>query len=206
MGPGTLTTILGPSPAVWPIGSNACMQRLGAKMQNPTYMGQKKTMTAVTNTRRPETALLKPLFVAIGLNMVWINLSEVFRYFLFVMPAMRAAFPELPDVAPMSVSVFLIWGVWDTILVLSVSIIAWLSLERFGVSESSVVLTATGIWAAIFVILWLGVLNMNLATPAILLAALPLAWVEMIVAVIIVAWALSRTPAAIQENVSAPNP
>ncbi|MDJ0514114.1 MAG: hypothetical protein QNJ62_11795 [Methyloceanibacter sp.] len=154
-------------------------------------------MTSATKTKNSYAAQFKPLLVAIGLNMVWINLSEVFRYFLFVMPAMRAAFPELPDVAPMNVSVFLIWGVWDTILVLSVSIIAWLALERFGVSGTTVVLTATGIWAAIFVILWLGLLNMNLATPSVLLAALPLALVEMIVAVAIVGWALSRkAPAA----------
>lgn len=29
------------------------------------------------------------LWIAIGLNLIWINLSEVFRYFVFVMPMMH---------------------------------------------------------------------------------------------------------------------
>ena len=34
---------------------------------------------------------------------IWINVSEIFRYFVFVMPM-------VPDVAPVNLSVFLIWG------------------------------------------------------------------------------------------------
>jgi len=129
---------------------------------------------------------------AIGLNMIWINLSEVFRYFAFVMPMMRDAFPMLPGIAPMNFPVFLIWGIWDTILVVSVCTIAWLALDKFGATMRVVVFTATGIWSTIFVILWLGLLNMNLATPSILLAALPLAWIEMLVATMVVRWAKGR--------------
>ncbi|MEM8653029.1 MAG: hypothetical protein AAGF54_21090 [Pseudomonadota bacterium] len=124
--------------------------------------------------------------------MIWINLSEVFRYFAFVMPMMRDAFPVLPEVAPMNIPVFLVWGIWDTILVLSVCMIAWLSLDKFGTSIKSTALIGTGIWASIFVILWLGLFNMNLATPQILLTALPLAWIELVVAVFIVRWSMLR--------------
>lgn len=129
-------------------------------------------------------------WIAIGLNMIWINLSEVFRYFAFVMPMMRDAFPALPGVEPMNIPVFLVWGVWDTILVVSVCSIAWLSLSRFGIAPRVILLTATGIWAAIFVILWLGLFNMNLTTVSIVLVALPLAWIEMLVATVIVGWAM----------------
>ncbi len=146
------------------------------------------TMTDVTQS----TFSYKPLLVATGLNMIWINLSEVFRYFAFVMPMMRDAFPVLPEVAPMNIPVFLVWGIWDTILVLSVCMIAWLSLDKFGTSIKSTVLIGTGIWASIFVILWLGLFNMNLATPQILLTALPLAWIELVVAVFIVRWSMLR--------------
>lgn len=134
----------------------------------------------------------KPLMVATGINMIWINLSEVFRYFAFVMPMMRDAFPVLPEVAPMNIPVFLIWGIWDTILVLSVCMIAWLSLDKFGTSFRSTFVVGTGIWASIFVILWLGLFNMNLATPMIVLTALPLAWIELVIAVFIVRWAMLR--------------
>lgn len=134
----------------------------------------------------------KTLWLAIGINLIWINLSEVFRYFAFVMPMMREAFPILPDVAPMNIPVFLIWGIWDTILVFAVCLIAWLALDKFGATIRVAILAATGIWATIFVILWLGLFNMNLATPAIVLVALPLAWIEMFVAVMIVRWTMHR--------------
>jgi hypothetical protein len=47
-------------------------------------------------------------------------------------------------------------------------------------------------WCAIFLIFWLGAFNMNLATPIILAVALPLAWVEMVVAAMIVRWGKLR--------------
>ncbi|WP_420333606.1 hypothetical protein [Roseibium sp.] len=136
----------------------------------------------------------RTLWFALMLNFVWINLSEVFRYFVFVRPMMQKALPTLPDVAPMSVPIFLIWGVWDTILVISVTLIALLALERFGSAPNTVFKVATGIWASIFVILWLGLWNMNLAPHDVLLVALPLAWLEMFVAVHLVAYAMRRAP------------
>lgn len=134
----------------------------------------------------------KPLFLSIGLNFIWINASEVFRYFAFVMPMMREAFPEIANIAPMDIPVFLVWGVWDTVLILSVCTIAWLSLGRFGLSLKNVLTVGTGIWLTIFGILWLGLFNMNLATVHIMLVALPLAWLEIIIAVYIVRWAMMR--------------
>lgn len=139
--------------------------------------------------RDPVRGVLLSFFV----NFVWINVSEVFRYFVFVMPMMRDAHPALPDVAPMSVPVFLSWAVWDTILVISVSFIAWLALSKLGLGLRSVLITATGVWAAIFVILWLGLWNMNLATGSIVMIALSLAWFEMLIATAIVGWAILRT-------------
>ena len=46
-------------------------------------------------------------------------------------------------------------------------------------------LAATLFWFAVFVILWLGLYNLNLATVRIVFAALPLAWLEMVVAAIL---------------------
>ncbi len=119
-------------------------------------------------------------------NLVWINLSEVLRYFVFVMPMMRAAFPQIADVAPMNLPVFLVWGIWDTILVAAATVIPWMALDRFGNSIRNAVLAGAAVWVTIFGILWLGLFNMNLATPGILAAALPLALFEMVVAALIV--------------------
>ena len=134
-----------------------------------------------------------PLTHALIANFIWINLSEVFRYFALVMPMMREALPTVPNVAPMNLSVFMVWGVWDTILVLAATLIPWLSLQVLGGTVKAAVLAGTGVWLTVFGIFWLGTFNMNLATSAIVLTALPLAWLEMIVAALIVWWFCYRS-------------
>jgi hypothetical protein len=59
---------------------------------------------------------LKRFIVVTLLVNIWVNVSEVFRYFVFVMPATRKFFSNVPGVAPMNWDVFSIWDVWDTIL------------------------------------------------------------------------------------------
>ena len=117
---------------------------------------------------------------------LWINLSEIARYFLLVRPMMQEAFPMVADIAPINVPIFLSWMVWDTILVFATSLIVWLLLDRFGSSTRNAVLSGTFVWAAIFVILWLGLLNLGLANQALLMVALPLAWFELVIAAIII--------------------
>lgn len=132
------------------------------------------------------------LWLALGVNFVWINGSEVFRYFVFVMPMMRDSLAVVPDVAPMSLGIFLRWGTWDCLLVAVATLGAWMMLERFGARASVEVMAGTCVWLAIFVIFWFGLSNMNLATGSILAVALPLAWLEMVVAALVVRWAMAR--------------
>lgn len=150
-----------------------------------------------TITENPETTRrLAPFTMALIVNFIWINASEVFRYFAFVMPMMREAFPMVPDVAPMNLPVFMIWGVWDTILVLTATLLPWMAMKIFGASALRAVLCGTGVWMAVFVILWLGLYNMNMATFGVLAIALPMAWVEMVVAALIVWWFTARDQAS----------
>jgi hypothetical protein len=137
----------------------------------------------------------KPLLIAFLLNMLWMNASEVFRYFAFVMPMMRRTLGVVPDVAPMNIPVFLIWGLWDTILIVIATGFSWLVLERFGASVRTAVVAGTSVWAAVFVLFWVGLWNMNLATPAVMAVALPLAWCELVVAALIARWAMRRKSA-----------
>lgn len=139
------------------------------------------------------TSPQNPLMMALAVNFVWINASEVFRYFALIMPMMRAEFTMVPDVAPMNVPTFLIWGVWDVILVAAATFIPWLYLQQVGGGGCNAVLAGTGVWLSIFVILWLGLFNMNLATPTIVATALSLAWVEMCVAALVVWWFCFRS-------------
>lgn len=135
---------------------------------------------------------LSPFVIALLVNFIWINASEVFRYFAFVMPMMREAFPGLPDVAPMNLPVFLIWGVWDTIVVIAATVLPWMALKVFGASPLRAAVYGTGVWLTIFVTLWLGLYNMNLAGLAVFAVALPLAWLEMVVASLVVWWFTAR--------------
>lgn len=149
-----------------------------------------------TITQNPnEARRLSPIAIAFFFNFLWINASEVFRYFAYVMPMMRDAFPTVPEVAPMNVPVFLIWGVWDTILVITATLLPWMAMKVFGASFSRAIVYGTAVWMAVFVILWLGLYNMNLATSKVLAVALPLAWLEMVVASLIVWWFTARNRA-----------
>lgn len=151
-------------------------------------------MSTITET--PDTTRrLAPFTMALIANFIWINASEVFRYFAFVMPMMREAFPMVPDVAPMNLTVFMIWGVWDTILVLTATFLPWMAMRVFGASAFRAVLCGTGVWMAVFVILWLGLYNMNMTTAGVLAIALPMAWVEMVVAALVVWWFAARKQA-----------
>jgi hypothetical protein len=131
-------------------------------------------------------ALPPAMLPAVLANLVWITASEFFRYLAFVRPMIQAAFPSIPDVAPMGVTVIAIWMVWGGLLLAAVTGFAWLYLDRFGGGFVNSLKVGTMLWVAIFCILWLGLYNMNMATARIALTALPLAWIEMVVAVVIV--------------------
>jgi hypothetical protein len=116
---------------------------------------------------------------------IWVNASEVFRYFVFVMPMTREAFAIIPGIAPMNLPVALIWGVWDTLLVILTVGMYWLYAERFGKEAQSAVVSGTLTWFLVFVLLWVGLLNMRLTQPSTAAIALPLAWFESVVTCLI---------------------
>ena len=119
---------------------------------------------------------------------IWINISEVFRYFQFVMPRIQSFFNYKAGVAEMNWSIFAIWGFWDTLLTAVLVFIFWLYARNYGNSSSSVLISGTIVWIAIFVIFWLATANMGLANRDILWISLPLSWIEMIVG----AWIASK--------------
>ncbi len=138
------------------------------------------------STVQPLAFFSRPFWIAVVAAGVWINASEIFRYFVFIMPMVREAFPMIQDVAPINVGIFLSWMVWDTFLVFAVCCVVWLYLDRFGGGARNAVLAGTFIWIPIFVLLWLGLFNMNLATGAIIAVAWPLSWLEMVVAALLI--------------------
>lgn len=109
---------------------------------------------------------------------IWINTSEVFRYFVIVMPTMRQDLSSVPNVAPMDWWIFSIWGVWDTILTASIVFITWLCLKVYGSSVRTVIVAGTTSWLMFFVLFWVAMVNMNLSKVGLLTYTLPLSWIE----------------------------
>lgn len=134
-----------------------------------------------TNTRSMKT-IAPSMRTALIATFLWLNVSEVFRYFVFVMPMTRAAMTQVIDPAPMNLPVFLIWGAWDTLLFVCVSFVIWLYFERFGGGTASILKAGTLVWATIFGLFWIATWNMSMTQTRIPLVALPLAWLEMAIA------------------------
>jgi hypothetical protein len=128
---------------------------------------------------------LKQFIMTALIVSIWINISEVFRYFVIVKPMLAEYLSILPGVLPMNWMVYVIWGVWDVILTALVVFVYWLVAQRFDNNLMSTVIAATTSWALFFLLFWLGMVNMALSSVSIALIALPLAWLEMVVACLI---------------------
>lgn len=104
------------------------------------------------------------------------------KQFAIVVPETRQFLSMVPDIAPMNWSVFLIWGVWDTVLTASIVFMFWLVAQFFGNNGRSVVVAGLASWILFFVLFWVGIYNMSLTSLSLAAVALPLALLETIVA------------------------
>ncbi|MEO0608518.1 MAG: hypothetical protein AAFY82_09830 [Pseudomonadota bacterium] len=131
-------------------------------------------------------------WLALALNFVWINISEVARYFGLVKPMLHDAFPGADHIGAVTPLLFASWMLWDTILILAATGFFWMFLTQFGATIGRVVIASLSFTVTVFGLLWLGVVNMGLAPSTFLWAALPLAWLEQVIAAAIVYWAMRR--------------
>lgn len=122
------------------------------------------------------------------LTSIWINLSEVFRYFVFVMPRTKSFFNHQSGIAEMNLGIFAIWGIWDTLLTAILVFVFWLTTQSFGNTTKAIFIGGTTVWASVFVIFWVATANMGLCEWTILGITLSLSWLEMIVG----AWMVAK--------------
>jgi hypothetical protein len=141
---------------------------------------------------------LKQFIIVAMIASLWVQASEVFRYFVFVMPEFKEFLSALPEVAPMNLSVFSIWGVWDTLLTFCNVFIFWLYAQKFGNNWRSAIAAGTISWLFFFVLFWVGMVNMALAPASLLLITLPLSWIEMVVTSVIASWLYAQNYASLQ--------
>jgi hypothetical protein len=141
-------------------------------------------------------------FITIALiASIWVQVSEVFRYFILVMPILKQFLIALPGVAPMNLQIFSIWGVWDTLLTFMNVFIFWLYARQFGNNLRSVITAGTISWLFLFVLFWVAMVNMALAPASILLITLPLSWMEMVVTSIIASWLYDRSGESLPQSI-----
>ncbi|MEO1395384.1 MAG: hypothetical protein AAFV90_20980 [Cyanobacteria bacterium J06634_5] len=137
---------------------------------------------------------LKRFVVVVVLTSIWINVSEVFRYFVIVRPETQATLGAIPNVADMNWGIFAIWGVWDTILTVFVVVIAWLWLRVTPTDSQRKRAIASGSIAwLLFLLFWVAQANMGLARWAFVPIPLALSWVEMVVGSFIAATLLDSS-------------
>ena len=137
---------------------------------------------------------LKRFVVDVLLTSIWINVSEVFRYFVIVRPETQAALGAIPNVADMNWGIFAIWGGWYTVLTVFVVVIAWLWLRVTPTDSQRKRAIASGSIAwLLFLLFWVAQANMGLARWAFVPIPLALSWVEMVVGSFIAATLLDSS-------------
>ncbi|MDA0525371.1 hypothetical protein [Methanococcoides alaskense] len=127
--------------------------------------------------------VVKDFIIITLITSIWVNISELFRFFAYAKPELVNFFSALPNVAPMNdLGTLLIWGVWDTLLTALFVYLFWLFAQTFGNNNKSILGSAIMSWCFFFVLYWVANANMNLADWSSLLVILPLALLETVVA------------------------
>ena len=126
--------------------------------------------------------ITKDFLVITMIVSIWVNISEVFRYFVIVRPEMHDHLATVTNVADMNVIIFAIWGVWDTVLTGLFVFLFWLCSNVFGNNHRTVILSGLVSWCFFFLLFWVGMANMNLSNWSFLFVVLPLTLLETFVA------------------------
>ncbi|MEM6900912.1 MAG: hypothetical protein AAF583_14230 [Pseudomonadota bacterium] len=145
-------------------------------------------MTAIDQ----RSELARAFWLALLLNFIWINVSEVWRYFQIVRPMLLETFPDQVGIGAVTPGIFVSWMVWDTILILAATGFYWLWLAKFRLGPLHVILSSLCFTVTVFGLIWLGIANMGLAPPRFIWSALPLAWIEQAVAAALTLWSIRR--------------
>ena len=124
----------------------------------------------------------KGFIIIILVTSIWINISEVFRYFAIVRPEMHTYLYMVPHVADMNIGIFALWAIWDTVLSILVVLSFWLIAEKFGYSAKTAVLSGTFSWFWLFFMFWFAFANMNLSSWSFIVIPMALSWIEMVIA------------------------
>ena len=85
---------------------------------------------------------------AFWLNMLWVNISGLPRYFLLIKPMLHNAYPDDADIAPVSVGILFSWGVWTFLFVLASTCFFWVCFDRSRFTQRNAFIAALGFTTA----------------------------------------------------------
>jgi len=134
-----------------------------------------------------KTFNLKQFIIVTLVTSIWIHISEIFRYEVFVKPKFQLLLEQVSKVITVQSDIIWIWVCWDTLLAGVLVFVFWLYSQVFGNTNRSVLISSTVVWLAVFVVYWLATANMGLSEWSMLKVTLPLSWLEMCVGTFIAA-------------------
>ena len=114
---------------------------------------------------------------------LWVNASELVRYFGYVRPRMQEYFSYIPQMGKIwDIQILAVWGFWDALITALYVFLFWLCAQVFGNTRKAIVISGVMSWSFVFVLYWVATANMFLAEWSTLFVVLPLALLETLVA------------------------
>jgi len=114
---------------------------------------------------------------------LWVNASELVRYFGYVRPRMQEYFSYIPQMGKIwDIQILAVWGFWDALITALYVFLFWLCAQVFGNTRKAIVISGVMSWSFVFVLYWVATANMFLAEWSALFVVLPLALLETLVA------------------------
>lgn len=135
---------------------------------------------------------LRQLFVAAMVVNLYVQLSELLRYLFVVQPRLQSELSVIEGVGRIDAVIFPIWGLWGTLLSCLIVAVYWLVANAAGPTVGSAIGAGVFSWSMAFVILWVGVANMEISSWTLPAFALPLALVETVTASLLSRWLCPR--------------
>ena len=115
------------------------------------------------------------------IGLVWVQISEIWRYFAIVKPETVRYFSAISIDEMSHVDNVIVWGLWGTLLTFSSLVIYRLVRQRIGKGIKTVFMSTVLSWGHFFVLFWIGSANMGLAEWSFVAIPLSLSFIELLV-------------------------
>jgi hypothetical protein len=139
----------------------------------------------MTTTKHDSIFPVRKLITISLLASIWQQFSQFLRYLFIVKKEVQTTLSTVPNVAIIDVPIFIIWGLWVTVITLLIVFVHYLYTEKFGRSIYSTLVSGTISWMFFYLLFWVGLAQMNLARWQFVPYVLILAWIETIITVFI---------------------